>query len=234
MGSLRYSAPGPAEGDEPLAFIVSTSPRGIRPFWNFQRMRAADYANLTDGVQRIWDDAAPPEIKSATGKMKSVAISALLGNYNIGGASWMSQFPYGCQSVGNLSHEGISPWGTSMRQAPPVEGIWTASRSRCVTLSRSSGFLHAETLWKDALDQVDRGWMAPPLPIDPDGAVATYAQGSVNKAFRFGVDQVAKLRACDGRKQVEANLYCAVRTPIKLPTWGHIAQMCLNVRPSRT
>ena len=39
-----------------------------------------------------------------------------------------------------------------------------------------------------------------------------------------------KLRSCDDLKYSTTNLYCTVRTPIKLPTWGHIAQNALNVR----
>ena len=87
-------------------------------------------------------------------------------------------------------------------------------------------------LWKEALGQVERGWLELPLPIDLDGSVDTYAHDSVNTAFRFGVDQSDKLRACDDLENNEVDIYCTVWTPIKLPIWGHIAQMRLNVRPS--
>ena len=78
--------------------------------------------------------------------------------------------------------------------------------------------------------QVKLGWLGEPLPIDLKGDVATYDRGAANIAFRFGADQAAKLRAGDDIRQNAANLYCTVWTPIKLPKWGHISQMCPNVR----
>ena len=65
-------------------------------------------------------------------------------------------------------------------------------------------------MWKEAVDQVERGWLAPPLPIDLDGSVATYAKGSFNIAFRLGVDQADKLRESDDLKHNEVNVYCTV------------------------
>ena len=133
------------------------------------------------------------------------------------------RFPLGGRSL---------PW-RHIPKAPPIDGIWSNSRMRFETRSRASGFLHSDVLWKEALGQAERGWLAPPVPIDLDGSVATYAHVSVNIAFRFGVGQADKIRACGDLKHNVVNIYCTVWTPIKLPTWGQIAQMCLNVRPSR-
>ena len=54
--------------------------------------------------------------------MKPTAISALLGNYDMGGASRMAQFAFGFPLVGDLSQEGVSPRGHSLNQAPPSGG----------------------------------------------------------------------------------------------------------------
>ena len=43
---------------------------------------------------------------------------------------------------------------------------------------------------------------------------------------------MGKLRACDDLRYSTANAYCSVRTPIKLPTWDHLAQMAENVSNS--
>ena len=165
--------------------------------------------------------------------MKSVTIAALLGNFDMGGSAWMARFTFGSPLVGNLSQEGIYPRDPSLLPAPPIEGIRPSSRQRFMTRSRASGFLNAETLWNEAMGQVNKGWLAPPPPISADGSVATYENGPVNIAFRFGVNQTDKLRACDDLKHNEVNLFCAVWTPIKLPTWGHISQMRRNVRSTR-
>ena len=230
---LARSIPLPDEVNESLSFIANTKPSHLRTFWNHQLKRVAHWVDLTNGIQRIWDCSTSPSIRSATGKLKSVAISALLDNFDLGGSAWMSQFTFGFPLVGDLSQEGVYPRDPSLAPAPPLDGIWTSSKQRFLTRSRASGFLNAETLWNEAMDQVKKGWLAEPLPISPDGTVATYDRGPINIAFRFGVDQADKLRACDDLKHNEVNLYCTVWTPIKLPTWDHIAQMCLDIRHTR-
>ena len=71
-----------------------------------------------------------------------------------------------------------------------------------------------------------------PLPIREDGQCPEQAIGPINVSSRFGVGQMNKLRACDDLKYGTANLYCSVWTPIKIPTWDHIAQMAALVRPT--
>ena len=48
----------------------------------------------------------------------------------------------------------------------------------------------------------------------------------MNPAFRFGAQQGAQLRAVDDLKRSASNDATFVSTPINLPSWGHIAQMC--------
>ena len=115
---MDRSTPLPAEVAESIAFIATTPSRDLLPFWDFRLKRVANYVDLTSGIQKIWGNAAPPEIKTATGKMKSIAISALLGNYDLGGASWAAQFTFGSPLVGNLSQEGIFSRGPSLEPAP--------------------------------------------------------------------------------------------------------------------
>ena len=90
--------------------------------------------------------------------------------------------------MGDLSQEGVYPRDPSLTPEPPLNGIWTSSKQRFQTRSRASAFLNAETLRNEAMGQVRKGWLAEPLPISPDGSVATYENGRINIAFRFGVD----------------------------------------------
>ena len=83
---LANAIPLPAEVDESIAFISETPQGELRSFWNSQLRRVTDYGDLTKGIQRIWDNAAHPEIKPHTGRMKSISISALLDNYDVVGA----------------------------------------------------------------------------------------------------------------------------------------------------
>ena len=64
------------------------------------------------------------------------------------------------------------------------------------------------------------------------GNLATFGENGLFIAFRFGVGKMDKLRSRDDLKYSTTNMYCTVWTPIKLPTWGHIGQMALNVDES--
>ena len=50
---------------------------------------------------------------------------------------------------------------------------------------------------------------------------------AVNPAFRFGVQQVDKLRAVDDLQGSSTNEATFIKTPIGLPSWNHITQMCM-------
>ena len=71
--------------------------------------------------------------------------------------------------------------------------------------------------------------MAPPLPFDADGGMPGICENTVNTTFGFAVVQMGETRAPDDFKYGRVNAFCATRTPIKLPTWDHIGQMCLLI-----
>ena len=229
---LANAIPLPGEVDESLAFIAGAPPAKIHPFWNSQLTKVADYANYTMGIQKIWGNAAPPEIRSDTRRMQSISISALLDNYGPGGSNWMAQFAYGFPVVGDISQDGVYPRDTFLNPDPPSRGSGVTPKVALDNALELPAFFTLTPLGGGPINR-SLGWMAPPIPTDLGGSVATFAKGSVNISFRLGVDQAAKRRACDAIKHNEVNLYCAIWTPVKLPTWGHIAQMCLNIRPTK-
>ena len=89
----------------------------------------------------------------------------------------------------------------------------------------ASGFAHIDHLWAEAVQQVSDGWLPPPTPLDENGGWATAQSGQSNVTFRFAVVQMDTVRACGDFKHGRVNLACGSRTPIKLPTWGHIGQI---------
>ena len=125
------------------------------------------------------------------------------------------------------------PRDTSCTHAKPLRDIRGGSQARFKVRAPTPGHLHSQSLLGEAIGKVKLRWHGQPPPIDTDGNVATYGKGEVNSAFRSGVDQADKLRAFDDLRPNRVNLRCAVWTPIKLPTWGHIPQMCLQIRTSR-
>ena len=83
----------------------------------------------------------------------------------------------------------------------------------------------AQQMRGEATAQVGKGWLAPPLPLGRNGDLPGMKTGTCNVAFRFGVKQGAKLRACGDLKRSLTNRRCQARTPIQLVSWGHLAQL---------
>lgn len=54
----------------------------------------------------------------------------------------------------------------------------------------------------------------------------------LNAAFRFGVEQEAKLRECDDLKRDMVSLSCRFVAPIKLVSRGHLAELGRSTRDS--
>ena len=228
---LADEIPLPSEVKASLDFIKNTAPDKIRRFWKAQLRRLRLLTRAAAPAQAVWDALIPDFIRPAAGKLKTVTISHLLHQFGLGGQSWIKQFIYGFDIVGTFSQEGLFPVDPRVKPPLPTESIWEDCAGRFRTRAAASGFKYAEELWSEALDQCSKGWLAPPVPLDADGRPFGY-EGRVNNAFRFPVTQVDKIRACDDLKYGLVNPCCATRTPIKLPTWDHIGQMCLHCRDS--
>ena len=68
-----------------------------------------------------------------------------------------------------------------------------------------------------------QGRLSGPIPLNADGRPTTRRPNSYNVAFRCGVEQAEKLRACDDLRRRLTNLACHVTTPIQPVSWGHIS-----------
>ena len=118
--------------------------------------------------------------------------------------------------VGDISQSGVYPRHPSAGAAPGPVGIRAGNDERLMPRARSTGALHAQTLWADAIDQVEKRRLGQPLKIDQVGNVATFERNSAVVAFMCAVDQMEKIRALDDLEFPTTNLYCPVWNPIKL------------------
>ena len=157
----------------------------------------------------------------------------MMDQVGMGGSNWLQQFVWGFPITWDLSQTGVCPTDNQVQPAPDVSVIWTDTEIRYRARATGSGCPNAEVLWTEALDQVKKGWRNTPLPIRGDGQCPDAAIGPIDVSFRFGVGQMNKLRACDDLKYGTTNLYCAVWTPIKFPTWDHIAQLAARARKTK-
>ena len=137
---------------------------------------------------------------------------------------------FGFPIVGEVEQTGVYPRDDSKRPPPEVSEIWNGNSQRFQTRSLHSGAINAQMLWDEAMTQVNKGWLDNPVPLGPCGKTPLPDMPAAAIAFRFGVDQLDKIRSCDDIKYSTTNEYCAVWTPIKLPTWDHIGQMASDVK----
>lgn len=225
----------PLPGEIPLSLeFTTTTPYPIQgEFWREQLDRVQNLVGRAEPLQKEWYSHTPNAIRPATGKFRFLAFMMLMGQYGLGGKAWLRQFVWGFPITGDLSQAGVYPRDPSVTPAPDTTALWGDTSTRLRARAAGSGWLNADTLWTEAIDQVQKGWLMDPLTIGEDGKCPAIGLGAINISFRFGVEQSSKLRACDDLKYGTANTYCAVMTPIKLPTWDHIAQMAAIVRPAR-
>ena len=229
---LTKDIPLPPELTEALDFIQSAPPEAIRSFWMKQRARIRALVEDSKVDQLLWDADIHPDIAPATGKLKTLALHALLSHFDLGGAKWLQQFNFGFPIVGAVSQEGVYKPDPTIGDPPAISGIWAGAQERFTTRAKASGRLHATELWNEALEQTRAGWLDGPQPLLEDGSLLLPTPHQPIIAFRFGVDQSDKLRACDDLKYSKTNEFCSVKTPISLPTWDHIGQMATTVADS--
>ena len=63
---------------------------------------------------------------------------------------------------------------------------------------------------------------SPPFHLAEKETPFKLSHPHLNIAFRFGVEQGSKLRACDDLRYARTNLASIVETPIKLVNWDHV------------
>ena len=139
----------------------------------------------------------------------------------------MGQFAVGFPTTGGLSQKQGFPAQDSERAAPAKVIALEEVRSR--ERAPKSGWENAADLWEEALGQRPKGRLADPLPLADSGRPDDLPSGGYNIAFRFGVEQAGKLRACDDLKSGVTNKACRAHTPIKLVSWGHVSQLCRHI-----
>ena len=74
-----------------------------------------------------------------------------------------------------------------------------------------------------------KGWLTAPFLIESTNRAFSVKNPVMNISFRFGVRKGEKLRACDDLRHSAANLSCAVETPTKLVSRGHLSELCRRV-----
>ena len=146
-------------------------------------------------------------------------------HFGVEGQRWIHQFALGFPITGTLSQLKAFKLGKKLHPLARTSQLFHSAPERFRERAAKSGMANAQQLWDEATAQVGKGWLAPPLPLDSDGNLPGWKANTCNVAFRFGVKQDSKLRACDDLKHSLTNQCCQVRTPNQLVSWGHLAQL---------
>ena len=227
---LGKDVPLPQEIKESLEFLTTNDEVTTQRFWKEQLEMVRQIVSGASDLQKSWENDSPKSWGNYKVSIRTVALIDLLRKYDLGGERWARQFIYGFPIIGNIEQTGVYPREPKVTHPPDINQIWEHNMTRFQLRARASGALNADFLWKEAMTQVEKGWLGPPLPIDQDGNVRTYANNGAVIAFRFGIDQQDKIRSCDDLKYSTTNEYCTVGTPIKLPTWDHLSQIALDIK----
>ena len=150
----------------------------------------------------------------------------MAAQFGMGGTRWLGQFATGFPIDGELSQKEVFAKTASEGELPDPVLIFRTAEARFRERATKSGMENAGPLCEGALEQVGKGWLCAPVELAPSGQPEGFPKYGFNVTFRFGVEQAAKLRACDDLKHGLTNTACAVRTPIQLVSWGHLAQLC--------
>ena len=184
------------------------------------RILAEESLSETQGYYR----ATPPTILPATGKAHIALMAHLLDYAGVGGSKWILQFDVGFPLTGCLHQSRAFPTDIhSPFEFVDPNALFAPSPNRFKVRAPRAVARHADQLWGEALKLVEEGWRTPPDPLDINGRFLEHPMEECNIAFRFGCEQTDKLRGCGDLKDSLTNTACAIRTPITLPGWDHIA-----------
>ena len=224
---LSLSVPLPASIIKAATFLKDSPPELILSFWDEQLKRLDKLVGDSSKLEGEWKTTIPPETAPATGKLHLPALMSLAVQCQTGGTRWLQQFLYGFPLVGRLGQPRCYPFKPkeSLKKAESTSKLFNSTQSRFADRACKSGFKNAKALWDEALDQCKKGWLNHPFPLSTDEKPYVLSNPELNIAFRFGVEQGSKLRACDDLRHSRTNLACVVETPIKLVSWDHLAEL---------
>ena len=217
-----------------LDLMAHTPSTRISSFWEEQLSRLENLVKDSSETQQRWNNLIPVEIKPAAGKLQLPALMSLMLQNNLGGSRWLQQFLFGFRLTGTLSQKHVFPQKDKLLGKKPRElaKIAKTNEARYTDRASKAGYKNAPKLWAEAMEQSKAGWLTEPFALSTKGQPYTLKDSNLNIAFRFGVEQSDKLRACDDLRYSLTNLACVVETPIKLASWDHVAEMCHSIASS--
>ena len=99
-------------------------------------------------------------IRPAAGEIHILALRQLAEFCGLGASKWMGQFAVGFRITGDLSQDRVSPHKNPKESLLPKKHLFTSAEARFRERPPKSGWENAADLWKEAMDQHSKGWLA--------------------------------------------------------------------------
>ena len=145
-----------------------------------------------------------PERSETRARFHAPLLKELTRQSEMGGSVWRDRFAFAFPMRGDLGEPGVYPSTSDFSGILAGEGRSESASSRVVAAKKGQG-LKAEEVRREAVSQAKKAWLRGPHRYTPPGELR--ANGElvvVNPAFRFGAQQVDKLRAVDDLKMGSA------------------------------
>ena len=229
---LSVECPLPEEVKESISFLKGCSDDVLKSFWR-EQLELLRKISSDDRCSSIpWYSLRPREMEGAPSDLKIGLVAQLCNFIGIGAGNWLLQYVFGFPIVGEISQSRTFPKTDKPDNPCPIspEESLKGAGERFKARSKRSPKL-APTLWKEMMDQVDKGWLQEPKLLNEKGRFVDSPDKPLNNAFRFAVVQGEKVRAVDDLRASLTNKACSAVTPITLPSWEHIAQITLELIP---
>ena len=212
-----------------LNFLLSNSPIEIERFWKKQLSRLKNFVRERSVASAHWYSFAPKQLGKFHRRFPLDVWAALMRYFKLGNTDWLAQFVFGFPIVGDLSQRFAFPVSDSTLKSPlSQKEVFSSASTRFAARSHRPP-PNDGVLWKEAMEQVEAGWLEPPRKLSAVGRFVDEPDLPINPAFRFAVEQSSKVRACDDLKDSLTNRLCCISTPITLPDWDLIGAMHLFI-----
>ena len=202
---LSSETPLQRDVEKALEVISNTKKKDMEEFWDDQLKKVKTLVQDSLKKQNDWNKRTPKAIRKVTKELKTVAIWNLLDQYDMGGDRWIHQFTFWFPITGVLSQEGVFPRSDIDQELENTMSMFSDIEDRFRKRAKTRPGEFTIPLWKEAIEQVDTGWLDQPIPLREDGRLGKSQIWDVNLAFIFGAQQEDELRACDDLRDSRTN-----------------------------
>ena len=210
-------------------FACKSDPREIAACWDSQIITMSSLVSDLESRQQQLGESIHPDIKPDAVRVQVLAFRRLACQFGLEGSRWVGQFPTGFPIAGVLSRKGTFAENPSTAHPADNRVLFETSEARFRERAAKTGTKNAPTLRREDIRKVEKGWLCPPVELESAGCPAGFRPGCFKIAFRFGVEQAAKLRPCGDLKHILTHSARSAVTPIKLVSWDHLSQICRRI-----